>query len=172
MVLKSLKNGAPEEIRTPDPQIRSLGASTLKSPVESDPITTSAAARPHSRSRSGPRYPLRFLEIGRVLRWPVACIGLRGRTCRHRVGSLKPASRTRRSRNWPVFQGFDLPPEPQWWQLGPPAGLHRGSPPSESGGSRNARFYWVFRTSRLGGGEGGIRTPISAPAIHHFCGLT
>jgi hypothetical protein len=38
---------APEEIRTPDPQIRSLGASTLKSPVEADPITS--AARPHSR---------------------------------------------------------------------------------------------------------------------------
>jgi hypothetical protein len=41
------------------------------------------------------------------------------------------------------------------------AGLHRGSPPSESGGFRNARFYWVFRTSRLGGGEGGILTPLT-----------
>jgi hypothetical protein len=48
------------------------------------------------------------------------------------------------------------------------AGLHRGSPPSESGGSRNARFYWVFRTSRLGGGEGGIRTPVILPSPTDF----
>ena len=54
---------------------------------------------------------------------------------------------------------------------GPLQGLHRGSPPSESGGSRNARFYWVFRTSRSGGGEGGIRTPDRlAPMPHFECG--
>ena len=39
---------------------------------------------------------------------------------------------------------------------GPHQGLHRGSPPSESGGSGNARFYWFFRTSEAAGGEGGI----------------
>jgi len=44
------------------------------------------------------------------------------------------------------------------------AGLHRGSPPSESGGFRNARFYWVFRTSRLGGGEGGILSSSPGPS--------
>jgi hypothetical protein len=34
----------------------------------------------------------------------------------------------------------------------------RGSPPSESGGSGNALIYRAFRTSRTGGGEGGILT--------------
>src|SRR6202051_3264076 len=53
----------------------------------------------------------------------------------------------------------------------PHQGLHRGSPPPESGGSRNARFYWVFRTSQLAGGEGGIRTPDRlAPMPHFECG--
>jgi hypothetical protein len=41
------------------------------------------------------------------------------------------------------------------------AGLHCGSPPSESGGSRNVRFYLVFRTSRSYGGEGGILTHLN-----------
>jgi hypothetical protein len=84
----------------------------------------------------------------------------------HRVGSLMPASRTRRLRNWPVFQGFDLPPEATMvasW-AGPrvptrvsTVGLHRPNPVA----SRNARFYWVFRTSRSGGGEGGILTHLN-----------
>jgi hypothetical protein len=64
---------------------------------------------------------------------------LRGRTCRHRVGSLKPASRTRPSRNWHIFQGFDLPPEPQWWQLGPARGSPPGSPPRFS----TVRIRWL-----------------------------
>lgn len=37
--------------------------------------------------------------------------------------------------------------------------LHRGSTPSFSDGSRNARFYWGFRTALADGGEGGTPTP-------------
>jgi hypothetical protein len=37
----------------------------------------------------------------------------------------------------------------------PTKGLHRGSPPTESGGSGKALFYWVFRiTAKSGGGRG------------------
>jgi len=52
-----------------------------------------------------------------------------------------------------------VPTTRKWWQLEPPAVLPqllpRGAAPSISGGSRNARFYWIISTSFSTGGEGG-----------------
>src|ERR1041384_1834612 len=57
-VAKSLKNGAPEEIRTPDPQIRSL----VLYPAELRALLPAVGP-------NGPRGP--GIAIGSVLRWQV-----------------------------------------------------------------------------------------------------
>jgi hypothetical protein len=125
------KFGAPEEIRTPDSQIRSSGPSTLN--ARGSRSDHNFLRRATLQQNHGPilhSRGSRFLEIARVPLWPVAC------TCRHRVGPLKPASRTRPSRNWPVFQGFDLPRSRNGGNLGGPrapirvstAVLHRPNP--------------------------------------------
>jgi hypothetical protein len=59
-----------------------------------------------------------------------------------------------------VLRQVENPSPP--WQIGATSGLHRGSPPSESGGSRKALFYWVFRIPAKSGGEGGTPFPHAA----------
>jgi hypothetical protein len=88
MLVVLYANGAPEEIRTPDPQIRGLGEHfriARGTGSDHDFLRSATAQQNH-----GPVPGLPVPRIGRVLLWPVARIRMRGRTCRHRVGSLKP----------------------------------------------------------------------------------
>jgi hypothetical protein len=66
----------------------------------------------------------------------VARIGMRGRTCCHRVGSLKPAFKDSVVKKLACFSRIRLSPVAQWWQietnLNPPrvstVVLHRPNP--------------------------------------------
>jgi hypothetical protein len=114
------------------------------------------------------RISSQFLEIGRVLLWPVTC--MRSRTCRYYVGSLKPLQGLGRQetglflkdsgfRRWPNDGNLAGPRVPQRVST---AVLHRPNPVA-----RETPGFIGFFARRANGGEG-VRTGVYRPHSHTF----